>query len=185
MEKVKDEDRDAAGLRFAETFAKDVRYGLRVLRKSPGYTAVAILTLALGIGANTAMFSVVNGVLLQPLPYRNGEELVLVRQQAPLAGRDNIAFSVKEIMDYRDHLRSLDGFVEHHGMSFTLLSGASNCLALGHLSPESVGGEHLADRINRIAEFRRGLGRPAGARNGHDLIGSGAWELCQGGWITA
>ncbi len=122
MEKVKDEDRDAAGLRFAETFAKDVRYGLRTLRKSPGYTAVAILTLALGIGANTAMFSVVNGVLLQPLPYRDGEELILVRQQGPLAGRNNIAFSVKEIMDYRDHLQTLDGFVEHHGMSFTLLN---------------------------------------------------------------
>ncbi len=104
------------------TLAQDIRYGVRTLWRSPGYSLLVVVTLALGIGANTAIFSVVNGVLLQPLPYRDGHELVLARQQAPGAGAENIPFSVKEIVDYRDQLRTLDGFVEYHGMSFTLLN---------------------------------------------------------------
>ena len=104
-----------------ETLIRDVRYGLRSLMRSPGYALMVVLTLGLGIGANTAIFSLVDGVLLRPLPYADGHELVLARQQAPRAGTANIPFSVKEIGDYRAQLATLDGFVEHHGMSFTLL----------------------------------------------------------------
>ena len=104
-----------------ETLIRDLRYGLRSLMRSPGYALMVVLTLGLGIGANTAMFSLVDGVLLRPLPYADGHELVLARQQAPRAGTANIPFSVKEIGDYRAQLATLDGFVEHHGMSFTLL----------------------------------------------------------------
>ena len=108
--------------RLLDTLIRDIRYGARTLWRSPGYSLLVVLTLALGIGANTAIFSVVNGVLLRPLPYHDGHELVLARQEAARAGAENIPFSVKEIIDYRDQLQTLDGFVEYHGMSFTLLN---------------------------------------------------------------
>ena len=69
-----------------EALIRDVRYGLRSLLRSPGYALMVVITLGLGIGANTAIFSLVNGVLLRPLPYADGHELVLARQQAQRAG---------------------------------------------------------------------------------------------------
>ena len=105
-----------------ETLARDARHGLRALLRSPGYSLAVVLTLGLGIGANTAIFSLVNGVLLRPLPYAGGNELVVARQQALRGGSADIPFSVKEILDYRAQLGTLDGFVEYHGMSFTLLN---------------------------------------------------------------
>ncbi len=75
-----------ASLAAADTFRRDLRYGLRMLRRNPTFTAVALLTLAIGIGANTAVFSVVNSVLLKPLAYPDAGQLVAVRQTAPGAG---------------------------------------------------------------------------------------------------
>ncbi|HKG21670.1 MAG TPA: hypothetical protein VKC34_07205, partial [Blastocatellia bacterium] len=69
---------------------QDVRFGLRLLMKHPGFTLLALLTLSLGIGANTAIFSVIYGVLLRPLPYHDGQRLVVLKQQAPLAGVSNM-----------------------------------------------------------------------------------------------
>jgi putative ABC transport system permease protein len=81
----------------------DVRFGVRTLVKSRGFALLAILTLGLGIGANTAIFSVIYGVLLKPLPCADSDRLVLIRQSAPLLGRANVSLSIKKFYTYRDH----------------------------------------------------------------------------------
>jgi putative ABC transport system permease protein len=123
VEQAKEGCRDSWGGRFLETLGQDLRYGLRGLRRSPGFTAAVVLTLGLGIGANTAVFSLVNGVLLKPLPYARGEQIVVLRQDERRAGVQNIGFSPLEIRDYREMSRSFDGLVEFHSMDFTLLGG--------------------------------------------------------------
>ena len=123
VEKFKEECRDVRGAPLAESLLQDVRYGARILFRNPGFTLVAVLTLGLGIGANTAIFSVIYGVLMRPLPYKDGNQLVIVQQQAPLAHVLNVPFSVKEVQDYREENQTLDAVVEHHSMSFTLLGG--------------------------------------------------------------
>jgi putative ABC transport system permease protein len=123
VEKFKEECRDVRGAPLIESLVQDMRYGVRILLRNPGFTVVAVLTLGLGIGANTAIFSVIYGVLMRPLPYKDGNQLVIVQQQAPLAKVTNIGFSVKEVQDYREQNQTLSDVVEHHSMSFTLLGG--------------------------------------------------------------
>ncbi|HKW65156.1 MAG TPA: ABC transporter permease [Candidatus Acidoferrum sp.] len=112
-----------------QILSSDIGYALRMMRKNLGFTLIAILTLALGIGANTAIFSVVHAVLLRPLPYPDGQQLIFVRQQEPKLGVDDMGFSVQEINDYRAQNRTLSGLVEYHGMAFTLF---------GHGDPDRV-----------------------------------------------
>jgi len=96
---------------------------------------VVVLTLALGIGANSAIFSVINGVLLHPLPYAHGSELLRLRQQATKLGFYDIGFSVKEIADFTQQNHTLAATAEYHSMSFTLFGqGDPQRLAIGVVS---------------------------------------------------
>jgi predicted permease len=88
---------------------QDVRYALRKLRKSPGFAALTILTLALGIGANSAIFSVVNGVVLRPLPYPESQRLMFITSQFPSLGFDQFWVSAPEFIEFRDWNQSFEG----------------------------------------------------------------------------
>src|SRR5580698_9067936 len=103
-----------------EILLQDSDYALRMMRKDLGFTCVAILILGLAIGAATAAFSAANSILIQPLPFAEGNRLVQLKQAQPGVGIDNLAFSVKEIEDYRSRNRTLDSVVEYHHMMFSL-----------------------------------------------------------------
>ncbi|HET9792036.1 MAG TPA: ABC transporter permease, partial [Candidatus Angelobacter sp.] len=120
---LREQSQEVWGWGWLERLAQDVRYGLRILRKNAGFTLVAILALGLGIGANTALFSVVYGVLLKPLPYADGNQLVILHQAFQKSGQNTVGFSVPELQDYRHQARSLSQVEEYHQMSFILLDG--------------------------------------------------------------
>src|SRR5262249_15124806 len=101
-----------------ETWTQDVRYGARMLVRSPAFTAVAVLTLGLGIGANTAIFSVINAVLLRALPYEEADRLVFLTewsQQVP-----EMSFSVANLKDVRDQSTVFESLVGFNGQNFIL-----------------------------------------------------------------
>jgi putative ABC transport system permease protein len=99
---------------------QDLRYALRQLRKNPGFAAVAVLTLALGIGASTAIFSAVDTILLRPLPYRQPERLALVTESLPAMSSEEFGVSAAEYVDYRDRNRSFSQVASYETAGFNL-----------------------------------------------------------------
>src|SRR5580704_14107904 len=118
-DQIKEECRDARGVKFLESLVQDVRYTLRTLRKSPGFTAVAILTLALGIGANSAMFSAVEGVVFAPLPYHQSDRLMMVWESNPRFPR--LYVSYPNFLDWQRTARSFQqmGAFREEGVDLT------------------------------------------------------------------
>jgi predicted permease len=111
VEAIKDSYRDQRGLPLIETLVSDTREALRRMRKAPGFTAAVILTLALGIGSNTAIFAVVDGILIQPLPYPQAEALVSIWHTAPgLPGVSDLSCSPSMYFTYREENRTLQQF---------------------------------------------------------------------------
>src|SRR5262245_29352701 len=104
-----------------QVISQDLRYGARMLMKRPGFTLVAVITLALGIGANTAIFSVVNAVLLRALPYHNPHRLILVAGTDASGGRDVI--SVAEAQDFATQMSSFDDLTAFQSQSVNLTGG--------------------------------------------------------------
>src|SRR5260370_16064114 len=101
-----------------QTLWQDIRYGLRMLGKNPGFTAVVVLTLALGIGANTALFSIVNGVLLKPLPFEQPDRLVSLYTRTPEFSRASISYP--NFLDWRRDNHSFSAMAAFRGENFNL-----------------------------------------------------------------
>ena len=96
------------------SFIQDLRYGLQMLLKNPGFTTVAVLTLALGIGANTAIFSVVNTMLLKPLPYEEPGQLVQLFEAPEPGGQNSVSPGV--FLDWREQGTSFEGFAAYNNV---------------------------------------------------------------------
>jgi hypothetical protein len=155
IEAVKESYRDQRRLPFLEQFVNDTRYAVRGLRQSPGFTTVAVLTLALGIGANSAMFAVVNAVLLKPLPFADAERLMLVHLRVP--------GSEAEAGTYRDSVWSYPKYrtfvdLQQTFDSTALFMGRDLILA-GDNNPESVRGETVTERYPGLLGISPILGR--------------------------
>jgi predicted permease len=165
---VKEVTRDMWGWRWLEEFVEDARYGLRRMRKAPGFTAIAVLTLALGIGANTAIFSLVNGILLASLPYPNPEKLVSIIGAYPKGA----------FVAMREQMQTMDvgGYVEGYELNLT-----------GFGEPVRLTGTSVSAELFSILGARAELGRtfyPGEDNPGQDnfvILSHALWEQRFGG----
>ena len=172
VEIVKEVTRDMWGVRWLETLGQDLRYGVRQLRRNPGFTTVAVVTLAFGIGANTAIFSVVNAVLIHPFPYSHPERIVSL-WGAPVIdhGPDPKPYGALAVADWLTHARSFEGTAIYQSGEVNL-AGAER--------PERVKAAEIS------ADFFRVLGiRPYGrgfladdSAPGHDQVAILNDQLC-------
>ena len=121
VEQAKEHSRDARPLRWAHDFIQDLRYAQRSLRRAPGFTIVAVITLALGIGANTALFSVISAVLLRPLPYPDADRLVRVwTTQPPENGVPRIGSALPDYRVWRSENRTFDDLGAYHFVNYNV-----------------------------------------------------------------
>jgi predicted permease len=157
------------------SFFRDLRVAFHSLIRSKSLSAIVILTLALGIGANAAIFTLVRGVLLKPLVNRDENRLVYIRQSAPTGGQDNTTFSVPEIQDIEGSVRSLSEFGDFSTMDFTMVG-------LGE--PRVVHGGVVSGNYFDVMGLRPVLGRLVGPQDaGADA--PGVIVLTYGFWSTA
>ncbi|HTH46643.1 MAG TPA: ABC transporter permease, partial [Candidatus Limnocylindria bacterium] len=133
---VQEECRDQRGVSWLETLGQDIRFGARQLRKNPGFAAVAVLTLALGIGANTAIFSVVNAVLLRPLAYPDSDRLVWLGERGPDWSGGSIAYP--NFKDWKDQQSVFEKFGVCSGGTFTLTGSGDPARLAGQLMTAEV-----------------------------------------------
>src|SRR5262245_27853760 len=129
---LKEASREMWSLRFIETLIQDLRFGARMLAKNPGFTLIAVLTLALGIGANTAIFSVVNAVLFRPLQYSGSDRIVQIWQTFPQTGSNQVTVSVPEYLDYKNQNRVFERMAAFRFQGFTLTGGSEPELIFGN-----------------------------------------------------
>jgi putative ABC transport system permease protein len=120
VERVKEESREARGVRLLEEVWQDLRYGARMLRKQPGFTLVVVVTLALGIGANTVIFSVVNAVLLRPLPYSQPERVIAIWDSRGKPSPTQGATLPRNFQWWREQSRSFSDFALTQGIGYRL-----------------------------------------------------------------
>ena len=152
---------------------QDLRYGARMLRKNPGFTAIAVVTLALGIGANTAIFSVVYAVLLKPLPYQEPERLVMLWTKQEKVGVEQALVSEPELQDFREQTELFEGFGMLNGGSYVLT---------GSGEPEQLLGAEVSDNFLDLFGVRVAIGRdftPADEQSGTPrvaLLSHGFWQ---------
>ena len=124
-----EESNDSQSRAWIEQLSQDLRFALRLLRKSPGFTAIAVLTLALGIGANTAIFSFVYGVLLAPLPYKDASQLIVLNETTPRVG--NVSVSYPNFQDWRTQSKAFSqvAFIEETSFNLAGISQPENIIA--------------------------------------------------------
>jgi putative ABC transport system permease protein len=170
VELVKEAAREMWGWASLDRLLQDLRFGMRMILKSPGFTAVAVLTLALGIGANTALFSVVNGVLLNPLPYPNPDELVTLHESKPNFDAGSISYP-----NFRDWQRNNQTFA----MMGITRAYSFNLTGVGEA--EQVQAEFVSSDLLPLLGVKPLLGRLFAA--GEDEIGvSPAVMISEGFW---
>jgi putative ABC transport system permease protein len=145
---VKEEARDVWSLLWLEQLLEDMRFGLRLLRKNPGFTLVAILTLALGIGANAAVFSVVYAVLLRPLPYKDPASLLVLHETTPKVG--DVSVSFPNFIDWRAASRTFRQMAAVQAVDFNLA---------GVTQPENISGDAVSPNFLSMMGVRPFLGR--------------------------
>src|SRR5918911_2279510 len=162
-----------------DSFLRDVRYGLRRLGKSPAFTAIVVVTLALGIGANTAIFSVVNAVLLRALPYREPDRLVTINHHYQSEALSNLDAPVSAIgfRDYRDKTKSFEAVAVETGWSATLTgTGAPERVPASRVSGDYFRVFGVAPRLGRV--FGREEDEPG--KNRVVVLSDGLWRRIYG-----